>query len=137
VPALILLWAVWRDVYVLEANGLHHLGGRRAHLEWLALSLATVAVAVLFCARERALRVLGYTIHALVLSVGCGVAGVLGVMHGLGGPQGNLASPGWALVLLGLFAALCVAALLATAALIVEDVRQGDSEELDLQQDPP
>ena len=51
------------------------------------------------------------------------LAGVLGVMHAFGGPQGNLAAPGWGLALLGAAAAACVGALLATAALLVEDVR--------------
>jgi hypothetical protein len=75
------------------------------------------------------LRVLAYTLYALVASVGFGAAGVLGVMHGLGGPEGNLAAPSWAIVLLVLVALVCVGSLLATAALIVEDVRQGDAEE--------
>ena len=48
-------------------------------------------------------------------------------MHAFGGPEGNLAAPGWALALLGVLARVCVAALLATAALIVEDVREGDA----------
>ncbi len=47
-------------------------------------------------------------------------------MHAFGGPAGNLAAPAWALVALSLVAAVCVAGLLATAALIVEDVRAGE-----------
>lgn len=126
VPALVALWALWRDLYLLEADGLRRLGGAPALVEWLALSLPTVGLAALFWAGSRPLRVLTYTLHSLVLSVGFGVAGVLAVMHAFGGPAGNLAAPGWALVGLGVIAALCVASLLATAALFVEDVRSGD-----------
>jgi hypothetical protein len=128
VPPMIALWAVWRDVLILEADGLHHLGGPRANAEWLLLSLPTLGLAALFWAGARPLRVLAYTFYALEVSVAFGAASVLGVMHGLGGPEGNLAAPAWALVALGAIALVCVASLLATAALIVDDVRQGDAE---------
>jgi len=126
-PVLVVLWALWRDVWMLEGRGVVHLGGAKANVEWLALSLASAGLVALFWSRERALRVLGYTLYALVLSVAFGVAGVLGVMHAFGGPEGNLDAPAWALAVLGLLAAACVAALLATAALIVADVREGDA----------
>lgn len=126
-PVMVALWALWRDVYMLDASGLVHLGGPRANVEWAALSLASAGLVALFWSRERALRVLGYTLYSLVLSIAFGAAGVLGVMHAFGGPDGNLAAPGWALALLGVLAAYCVAALLATAALIVADVREGDA----------
>jgi hypothetical protein len=128
-PAMVVLWALWRDVYMLDAGGLTHLGGTKANVEWAALSLATAGLVALFWSRERALRVLGYTFYSLVLSVAFGVAGVLGVMHAFGGPEGNLDAPGWALALLGVLAAVCVGSLLATAALIVADVRAGDAEQ--------
>jgi len=128
-PVLVVLWALWRDVWMLEGRGVVHLGGAKANVEWLALSLASAGLVALFWSRERALRVLGYTLYALVLSVAFGVAGVLGVMHAFGGPAGNLDAPAWALAVLGLLAAACVAALLATAALIVADVRAGEEGE--------
>ena len=127
-PPLVALWALWRDVYMLDAGGLTHLGGARANVEWMALSLASLGLVALFWARERALRVLGYALYSLVLSLAFGIAGVLGVMHGFGGPEGNLDAPPWALVLLGVLAAVCVASLLATAALLVADVREGDAD---------
>ena len=126
-PVLVVLWALWRDVFMLEAEGVVHLGGPKANLEWAALSAASAGLAALFWSRERALRVLGYTLYSLVLSIAFGVAGVLSVMHAFGGPDGNLDAPGWALALLGVLAAACVAALLATAALIVADIREGDA----------
>jgi hypothetical protein len=129
-PVLVVLWALWRDVWMLEGSGVVHLGGAKANLEWLGLSVASAGLVALFWSRERALRVLGYTLYALVLSVAFGVAGVLGVMHAFGGPEGNLDAPAWALFVLGLLAAACVAALLATAALIVADVREGDARSL-------
>jgi hypothetical protein len=111
-----------------DAGGLERVGGARAVAEWALLCLASAGLVATFWAGERALRVLGYTFHALLLSVAFGVAGVLGVMHGFGGPGGNLSAPTWALVALSLVAAACVAALLATAALIVTDVKEGSEE---------
>jgi hypothetical protein len=125
-PLLVPLWALWRDVYMLEADGLVLLGGPRAYSEWGLLCLVSAGLVALFWVGSRPLRVLGYTFHALLVSIAFGVAGVLGVMHAFGGPQGNLAAPGWALGALGFVAAVCVVALLATAALIVEDVKAGD-----------
>lgn len=128
VPPLLLVWALWRDVYMFDASGVVRVGGTPQVAEWALLSLATAALAALFWSRSRSLRVLGYTFYALVISVGFGAAGVLGVMHAFGGPQGDLDAPAWGLVLLALAAAVCVGSLLATAALIVEDVRAAGEE---------
>ena len=128
-PLLVPLWALWRDVYMLDTEGLQRVGGAKAIAEWVLLSLASAGLVASFWSANRSVRVLGYTFHALLLSVAFGVAGVLGVMHAFGGPSGNLAAPPWALVALSLVAAVCVAGLLATAALIVEDVRAGEDEE--------
>jgi hypothetical protein len=128
-PFLALLWALWRDVYVLDATGVHRVGGARAVTEWALLALASVVLVASLWAPMRSIRVLGYTLHALALSFAFGVAGVLAVMHGLGGPEGDLAAPAWALLVLSLLATLCVVALLATAALIVDDVRAGEEKE--------
>ena len=125
-PLLVPLWALWRDVYMLDAAGLQRVGGARAIAEWALLTLASAALVASFWSSNRSLRVLGYTFHALLVSVAFGVAGVLGVMHAFGGPAGNLAAPPWALVALSFVAAVCVASLLATAALVVEDVRAGE-----------
>ena len=128
-PLLVPLWALWRDVYVLDAAGLQRVGGPRAVAEWALLTLASVALVASFWAPHRSIRVLGYTLHALALSFAFGVAGVLGVVHAFGGPSGNLAAPTWALVALSAVAALCVVALLATGALLVEDIRAAGEEE--------
>ena len=128
-PFLVPLWALWRDVYMLDAAGLQRVGGPKAVAEWGLLTLASVALVASFWATNRSIRVLGYTFHALALAFAFGVAGVLGVVHAFGGPSGNLAAPTWALVALSAVAALCVAALLGTAALIVEDVRAAGEEE--------
>jgi hypothetical protein len=128
-PLLVPLWALWRDVYVLDASGPRRVGGAKAVAEWALLTLASVALVASFWAPRRSVRVLGYTLHALALSFAFGVAGVLGVVHAFGGPRGDLAAPTWALVALSAVAALCVAALLATAALIVEDVKAAGEEE--------
>jgi hypothetical protein len=128
-PPMIALWALGSDVYVLEAAGLRRLGGSSAVLEWALSSGATVALVVLLWAGSRPLRVLACTFYALLLSIAFGVAAVLGVMHAFGGPDGNLAAPAWALAALGLCAAASVVSLLATAALIVAEVRAGDAQE--------
>ena len=128
-PLLLPLWALWRDVLSLDATGLVRTGGPKALAEWALLSVFSLAVVASFWAGARAIRVLGYTVHALLLSFAFGVAGVLGVMHAFGGPGGNLDAPAWALAGLSLVAALCVVGLLATAALIVEDVRAAGQEE--------
>jgi len=127
-PLLVPLWALWRDVYMLDAEGIERVGGSQAITEWVLLSLASAALVASFWSADRSIRVVGYTLHALLVSVAFGVAGVLGVMHAFGGPAGNLAAPAWALVALSFVAAVCVAALLATAALIVEDVKSGEEE---------
>ena len=124
-PLLVPLWALWRDVYTLDASGVERVGGPRAVTEWTLLSLASAALVASFWARDRSLRVLGYTVHALLLSVAFGVASVLGVMHAFGGTDGSLAAPGWALAALAVVAAVCAAAVLATAALLVIDVKEG------------
>jgi hypothetical protein len=125
-PWLVPLWGLWRDVYMLDASGLQRVGGPRAVAEWVLLSVTSAALVASFWSADRSIRVLGYTLHALLLSVAFGVAGVLGVMHAFGGPAGNLAAPAWALVVLSFVAAVCIVGLLATAALIVEDVRAGE-----------
>jgi len=127
-PFVVPLWALWRDVYMLDAAGVERVGGGPALAEWALLSLVSAAPVAALWAADRSVRVLAYTFHALLLSVAFGVAGVLGVMHGFGGPSGNLSAPTWALVGLGLVAALCVAAILATAALLVADVKQAGEE---------
>jgi len=124
-PFLVPLWALSRDVYVLDAGGVERVGGAKALAEWALLSVASAGLVASFWAGDRSVRVLGYTFHALLLSVAFGVAGVLGVMHAFGGPRGNLEAPAWALVALGLASAVCAAAILATAALIVTDVKEG------------
>jgi hypothetical protein len=111
---------------MLDAGGVARVGGAGAIAEWVLLSLASSALVASFWSADRSIRVLGYTFHALLLSVAFGVAGVLGVMHAFGGPAGDLTAPAWALVALSAVAAACVAGLLATAALIVEDVRAGE-----------
>jgi hypothetical protein len=127
-PVLLALWALAREVWVLEAAGLRR-GGAGASLQWALLAGVSAVLVALLWAGERSLRVLACTFHALQLAIAFGVAAVFGVMHGLGGPDGSLAAPGWALLALGLCGAWSVVSLLATAALVVEEVRAGDADE--------
>jgi len=123
-PLLIALWALWRDVYVLDASGLERVGDGRAVAAWALLSLASAALVGCLFAPIRPLRVTGYTFHALLLSLGFGAAAVLAVAYGFGGPSGDLAAPAWALAGLTVTALACAAAIVATAALFVIDVRE-------------
>jgi hypothetical protein len=127
-PLLVALWALWRDVYVLDASGVERVGDGRAVVAWALLSLASAALVGLLYAPVRPLRVTGYTFHALLLSVAFGAAAVLAVAHAFGGPSGDLAAPAWALAGLAATALLCAAAIVATAALFVIDVREGGEE---------
>jgi hypothetical protein len=128
-PLLVGLWSLWWDLYTLDATGPQRTGGAVAIAEWALLSLLTVALVVSFWAPQRPIRVLGYTLYALLLSFAFGVAGVIAVVHAFGGPRGELAAPGWAIAALGLTSALCALALLAVAALIVDDVRATGEED--------
>ncbi len=128
-PAMVAVWALWSHLYQLEAQGLRRLGGDAALTEWGLLSGATVLVVGLLWAPVRSLRVVACTFHALLVSIACGAVAVLGVMHAFGGPRGDLSAPTWGLVALGLAEAWGVVSLLATGALVVEEVRRGDAEE--------
>ncbi len=114
---------------MLGATGLRRGDDAGAALEWALLAAGSTVVVALLWAWNRALRVLACTLHSLQLSVAFGVAGVTGVMHAFGGPEGALDAPGWALVGLGLLAAWSVVSLLACAALVVAEVRAGDAVE--------
>jgi hypothetical protein len=118
------LWALWRDVLVLDASGVERAGDARAVAGWALLSLVSIALVAALFAPARTLRIAGYTFHSLLLAVAFGVAAVLGVAYAFGGPTGSLAAPAWALAVLTLTALACAAALLATAALFVLDVRE-------------
>src|SRR5512134_1859501 len=109
-PLLIALWALWRDVFVLDASGVEAVGNGRGLASWAVLSLASASLVGCLYAPARPLRVTGYTFHALLLSVAFGVAAVLGVAHGFGGPSGNLAAPAWAIAALAATALACAAA---------------------------
>ena len=128
-PFLVPLWALWRDVYMLDASGVVRVGGPRQVAEWSLLTLLSAGLVATFWAGERVVRIVGYVLHWLLVAVAFGAAGVLAVAHAFGGPDGDLAAPAWALVALSVVAAVCVAALLATAALIVEDARAAGEEE--------
>lgn len=127
-PLLVPLWALWRDVYMLDATGLARVGGPKQVAEWGALTLVSAALVASFWAGDRTVRMVGYVLHWLLVAVAFGAAGVLAVAHAFGGPAGNLAAPAWALAALALVDVVCVVALLATAALIVEDARAAGEE---------
>ena len=127
-PLLVALWALWRDVLVLDAGGVERVGDGRALVAWALLSLASAGLVGCLFAPVRPLRVTGYTFHALLLAVAFGAAAVLAVAHGFGGPSGDLAAPLWALGALAATALACAVAIVATAALFVIDIREAEDE---------
>ena len=126
---LLAVWAVWRDVYTLGKDALERTGSAQAVVEWALVSFATFAMAALLWSKSRSLRVLGYTFHALVLSIGLGMAAVIAVVHAFGGPQGDRNAPVSILAGLGVVVALGGVALLATAGLMVEDIKAAGEED--------
>ncbi len=128
-PLLVALWALWRDVVVLDATGVERVGDSRSLVAWALLSLTSAGLVGCLFAPVRPLRVTGYTFHALLLAVAFGAAAVLAVSHGFGGPSGDLGAPAWALGALTATALACAVAIVATAALFVIDVREAGEEE--------
>jgi hypothetical protein len=129
-PLVVGLWALWSDAFVLDATGVARgetIGP--ALTSWALLSLASVALVACLLAPVRALRLAGYTLHALLLALASAAAAVLAVAHAFGGPRGDLAAPAWAIALLAATALLCAGAIVATAALFVLDVREAGEEE--------
>jgi hypothetical protein len=126
-PLLLVVYALWTDLVTLDGAGFHLVGGLPDVIEWLALTLGTVVLVAALWAPARAIRILGGAVYSLALAFGFGAAGVVALVHGLGGPRGDLAAPGWALVTLVLTSLMCGLALLALAALLVEEIRAADT----------
>jgi hypothetical protein len=123
-----MLFAVWTGLVRLDATGFHLAWDPGDFVEWLALALGTVLLVAALWAPQRPLRVLGYAFYSLDLAFGFGAAGVIAIVHAFGGPDGHPMAPTWALVVLAAASALCALALLALAALLVDDIRSADAE---------
>ena len=128
-PLLILLYAVWTDLVTLDGTGFHLTGTPGDAVEWGVMSVGTALLVAAFWAAFRPLRILAAAFYSLALAFGFGAAGVVAIVHAFGGPRGDLVAPAWALVALGVTSALCALALLALAALLVDDVRAADAGE--------
>ena len=129
-PLLLLVYAIWTDLATLDGTGFHLAGKVGDLVEWLAMALGTVLLVAALWARQRPVRVLGYAFYSLALAFGFGAAGVVAIVHAFGGPSGTLVAPTWAVVALGITSALCAVALLALAALLVDDIRAADAESI-------
>jgi hypothetical protein len=123
-----MLFAVWTGLVRLDATGFYLDWNPGDFGEWLTLTLATVLLVAALWARQRPLRVLGYAFYSLALAFGFGAAGVIAIVHAFGGPEGDPVAPAWALIALGAASAFCALALLALAALLVDDIRSADAE---------
>jgi len=130
-PLLLVLYAVWTGLAFLDGEGLHLSWSGSDFGEWLAMGLGTVLLVGTFWASPRALRILAGAIYSLALAFGFGAAGVIAIVHGFGGPAGDLHAPGWIVAALAATALLYALALHALAALLVDDIRAADSETLD------
>jgi hypothetical protein len=126
-PFLLALYALWTHLVTLDGAGFHLEWSPRDFLETLAMGLGTVLLVAAFWAGTRTLRIFAGAIYSLALAFGFGAAGVFAIVHAFGKP--DYTAPGWALVALGLTAILCALALLALAALLVDDIRAADAEE--------
>jgi len=119
---------VWTDLVTLDGAGFHLAWSPGDFAEWLAMALGTTLLVIAFWSRSRPVRVLAGAVYSLALAFGFGAAGVIAIVHAFGGPRGDLVAPPWALVALGATSALCALALLALAALLVDDIRAADAE---------
>ena len=128
-PLLILLYAVWTDLVTLDGAGFHLAWSPGDFAEWLAMALGTALLVAAFWSGSRPVRVFACAIYSLALAFGFGAAGVVAIVHAFGGPGGDLDAPGWALAALTVTSTLCALALLALAALLVEDIRAADAEQ--------
>jgi hypothetical protein len=126
-PLLLVLYAVWTDLVTLDGTGFHLVWSPDDFVEWLVMALGTVLLVAAFWASSRPVRVLASAIYSLALAFGFGAAGVIAIVHAFGGPQGDLEAPAWALAALALTSTLCALALLALAALLVDDIRAADA----------
>ena len=127
-PLLVALWALWRDVFVLDAGGVERVGDGRALVAWALLSLASAGL--------------------VGLPVRPGASAARDGLHLPRAPArgrlrrcrrarrgsrlrralGDLAAPLWALGALAATALACAVAIVATAALFVIDVREAEDE---------
>ena len=129
-PLLLLVLAIWTDVVTLDGTGFHLAARPGDVVGWVLLALGTVLFVAALWAEQRPLRILGYAFYSLALAFGVGAAGVIAIVHAFGGPSGTLVAPTWAIVALGITSALCAVALLALAALLVDDIRAADAESI-------
>jgi hypothetical protein len=128
-PLLLVLYALWTDLVTLDGTGFHLAWSPRDFAEWLAMALGTVLLVAAFWSGSRPVRVLACAVYSLALAFGFGAAGVVAIVHAFGGPGGDLEAPGWALAALTVTSTLCALALLALAALLVDDIRTADAEQ--------
>lgn len=129
-PLLAVIYGLWTDLLVLDVSGFHIAWSPGDFLAWLTLSAGTALLVAALWMPLRPVRMLAMAIHSLALSFGCGAAGVVAIVHTFGGPEGELTAPVWVLVALGLTSTLCALAVLALGALLVDDIRGADSEEV-------
>jgi hypothetical protein len=128
-PLLILVYALWAELVTLNERGFHLTGRPAEAVGCIAMTLGTVLLVAALWAPLRALRILASALYSLVLAFGFGAAGVVAIVHAFGGPRGDLVAPSWAIVLLGLTSGACALALLALAALLVDEVQAADAGE--------
>jgi len=125
---LFVLYALWTDLVTLDGTGFQLAWSPGDFTEWLAMALGTALLVAAFWSGSRSVRVFAYAIYSLALAFGFGAAGVVAIVHAFGGPGGDLDAPRWALAALTVTSMLCALALLALAALLVDDIRAADAE---------
>lgn len=129
-PLLLVVYAIWTDLVTLDATGFHLVGKAGDLMEWVVMALGTVLLVAGLWAKQRPVRVLAYAFYSLALAFGFGASGVVAIVHAFGGPSGTLVAPQWAIAVLVVTSILSAVALLALAALLVDDIRTADAESI-------
>ena len=114
---------------MLETDGFQLAGETFDLGEWVVMAAGTLALVGALWASQRPLRILACAFYSLALAFGFGGAGVVAIVHTFGGPTEDITAPAWALAVLIATSLVCVVALLALGALLVDDIRAADAGE--------
>ena len=76
-PLLVVIYALWTDLVVLDTSGFHIVWGLGDFFEWVTMSVGTAVLVAALWMPLRPVRMLAMAIYSLALAFGCGAAGVV------------------------------------------------------------